>query len=51
MVQNAGNMPKNGQKKKHVRLKITPICMLLGPHFRQKGVKGNMCFVKYIVRF
>ena len=22
MVQNAGNMPKNGQKKKHVRLQI-----------------------------
>ena len=45
MVQNAGNMPKNGQKKKRVGLKIMPICMFLG-FFSLEGSERRHGFCK-----
>jgi len=34
MVQNAGEMPENGQKKNHTRQEIAPNYLLIAPYFR-----------------
>ena len=51
MVQNAGNVFKNGMKKKLVILKNVSNSMFLTLYFRQNGVVNNTPFVKVCYLF